>query len=464
VALNLLVALLVGVAVGAGHTMVAVLCVAALVVVVAPSLSLAQWCALLLITTIAGRGVSAVLQLPALIGFIHYPASIAFALLAARRPDRTPASRRVGRWLLTLCCVAVVSMAANDSHPLRAALFLVIVGQPLLVLWAILRWTPDQQTLARVRLAALALCAVEVPLAVWQGMAFGWTDPVQGTITGAGNGAHILGALFALVLLAAMAAVFSKRISPILGLAASAVAVGAMVATGANQVIIASALALAWMPSAWPTMGEGTKPIVRSPSFRVGASILTLVVAGSCVLLMQRLDTANVAARTARLVQPGELPEVQMVERRMNGQLMQLVIGSGPGTTASRASLLLAPQMLKETSPLAAIHLPPTSESLQIVSESRSVNGGSAESLASGTLGMVGDLGLAGLAMLVVLFGGIWREIGRAGTWLAPAAKSALVMTAVLLFIDNWLEYPEFAVPLAILLGLGMTPLTDRSG
>ena len=60
-----------------------------------------------------------------------------------------------------------------------------------------------------------------------------------------------------------------------------------------------------------------------------------------------------------------------------------------------------------------------------------------------------------------VLLFAIWRRMGKSRSWLAPAARSALLMATALSFVDNWLEYPEFAVPLAVLIGFVVSDIPD---
>jgi hypothetical protein len=74
---------------------------------------------------------------------------------------------------------------------------------------------------------------------------------------------------------------------------------------------------------------------------------------------------------------------------------------------------------------------------------------------------VMGDLGLVGVAALAMLFVAIWKRSGRSRSWLAPAGRTALVMVAALSLVDNWLEYPEFAIPFAILIGFVMSDVPD---
>jgi hypothetical protein len=345
-------------------------------------------------------------------------------------------------------------MLANGSHPLRAALFLLISGEPLFVLWAVVRWGPDVHIERRVGLSALALLTIQVPLGLWQGMTLGWMDPVQGTIVGSGAGAHILGGLFALGLLVAIGASIDGRLPWSVSLAAGVGAIGMMIAAGANQVIIAVAAVVALLPLiAW----SPSQMKVRGRLLLVGAA-LSVALASTALMLMQSTNQTDIIGRAEGLSRPDQLPETRITLERLSGQPVQFILGSGPGTTASRASLLLTPEMLKQSSPLAVLGLPPTEEALRIVSQARANYGGSAESIASGTFGIVGDLGLLGLAGLALILAGLWREAGRSGNQLAVAAKGALLMSAILSIVDNWLEYPEYGVPLALLLAFTLRP------
>jgi hypothetical protein len=115
--------------------------------------------------------------------------------------------------------------------------------------------------------------------------------------------------------------------------------------------------------------------------------------------------------------------------------------------------LLVSPE---EGSPLAFLGLGPTEFAQEIVAAttiSIAHYGGSVENPSSGVFGVVGDLGLVGLVAYGVFFFVVWRRLGQSRSWLAPAARSGLLMVAALSFVDSWLEYPEFALPLAILIG-----------
>jgi hypothetical protein len=342
-------------------------------------------------------------------------------------------------------------------------IFLVIIGEPLLVIWAILRWGVDQRSLDRVLRAGLLMLLFQVPIGLFQGATLGWNDPVQGTLVGHGAGAHVLGGLFALGSLTAAAAVMHGRLRLTAGLALGTVGLGMAFAAGAIQVLIATALgfaALALLGRATPREAGGR---VRRSRFSPGMAFAALALAIFGPLLAEAA-VPGLFERIQILAQPEQLPEVEMLKTRVDEDLGTFLLGSGPGTTASRASLLLTPQLMKETSPLAFLRIPPTPEALEIASSARvsEAFAGSAEQVASSALGLIGDLGVIGFISAVFLFLRMAHVAKRTGSWLTPAVTGAAVMVLLLIFIDNWIEYPEFAVPLGVVLGLSLSDAAGR--
>ena len=452
-------ALLVGMAVAEGRLGIALLSTASLVGLAAfRYLGLPAWCALLLITSVAARGPRDALGLPAVVDFMHYAVTLGFALAALDRSPRA-ASRAPGRWIAGLVLVVSLSAVAHPGNPLRGLFFLLIMGEPLVVIWAISRWGADEETLRSVGIVAALLAVIQLPIAVYQGMNYGWTDPVQGTLVGHGAGSHVLGALFALGLLIVVAAILTQRVSPVIGALGAAVCLGMMIATGSVAVIIIAAIAAMLEPLlVGPRRGEGIQ-------LRRLSSLLIALILGLSVLVIVSAWVPGIYERVASLTTTREPPEMQIIRSRASSDPLALLLGSGPGTSASRASLLLTgPQA---DSPVEFLGLEPTELGRKIaaaVALSNEQFGGSAESAASSALGVVGDLGLVGLAALGTLFLAIWRGAGRSRSWLAPAARAGLLMVAALSLVDNWLEYPEFTVPFAVLIGFVMSDASASPG
>src|SRR3990172_6072263 len=109
-------------------------------------LGLPAWCSLLLVTSVAARGLGLTLGLPSIADFLHYPVALGLALAALDRPPRS-ASRGPGRWLTGFLLVVLISSLAHPLNPMRPALFLLIAGEPLVIIWAISRWGTDARTL-----------------------------------------------------------------------------------------------------------------------------------------------------------------------------------------------------------------------------------------------------------------------------------------------------------------------------
>ena len=439
-----------------GHTQIAILMVGSLAsLAIFRYLRLPTWCSLLLLTAVAARGARYLMGLPEVVDFLHYPVVLLFALAAADRPAR-PASRAPGRWLVMFFLVVLLSAVAHPDVPTRAVLFLLIAGEPLVVIWAIARWGVDERALHTVGVVALLLAAIQIPIGVYQGLAYGWSDPVQGTLVGHGAGHHVLGALFALALFIVIAAVLARRLNLLIGLVGAVLCLGMTLATGSMAVLVIASFAAVLEPLIAPSG--------RHLGMRFGRRVGTVMIVGlvgASVLILVAALYRGFYERAASLATSTDQPGLEIVWDRAMSDPLALLLGSGPGTSASRASLLLVDA--KPGSPLAFIGLEPTDLGVELrFATSNEEFGGSVESAASSALAVAGDLGLVGLIAFVILFIVMWKRAGRSTSWLAPAGRAAVLMVAPLSLLDNWLEYPEFAIPFAILMGFVLSDAQER--
>jgi hypothetical protein len=458
-----------GWAIGRGQLLFALAPVAIILgVLLVSTLSLRGWCVVLLLSTVGVRFVTASLHLPTLVNFLHYPAVLAFVYAASNRPrpsEKLPASR----WLIGLLFVTAISSIANLTNPFRLIFFLTIAIEPLLVVWGIQRWGPDQATEQRVIGVFFWLLAIQIPIGLWQGSRGGWADSVQGTLLGQGAGAHILSGLFALGLFVWLAGILDGRRPIWTVVFAVIIAFGMMGAASALQVIFLSAASLPAVIFASrqrrPLPGEDSKKsglsLRREAARRISKRILAvliLVVGGSAPFWAQAV-VPGALDRARNLLTLQNFQEIQLPLARARSAPEQVLVGSGPATSSSRAALLLTPRYssnagVNQGSIFLHLGLKPTALALKISEESSNLQyGGSVESAASSMLAVVGDLGIIGVVGLMLLLIGIFRASKRAGSWLAPALAAALIMSAGLSFIDNWLEFPEYTITFAILIG-----------
>jgi hypothetical protein len=446
-----------GAAIAVGHLEVAVLLAAAVVGwALYDKVSLRGWVALTLLTSVAIRLPISLLHLPDPLKFLHFPVVVAFAVAAATRPPQDQA-RPAAHWLLGLVALTGLSMVANLTNPLRALLFMTLLGEPLLVVWAVLRWGADAESQRRVGVLWAALVLVQLPLDLWQFATLGLGDPIAGTLMGSSVGAHQMSSLFALSLLIVVAAILGGKASRAAGLIAGMLVITVLIAADAKQVLISLAVALVAISLVFGRRRSGGSG--RSGRSPLSLAMVMAILVASLSMVALGAVYPGIFVRMAALADPSQLPETKLLTDRARSNRLELVFGSGPGTSASRASLLLVDiSRLPKDSPRRLIDLPPTPLGVELAGQSRNGRyGGSAESSAHSILGILGDLGLVGVFALWLLFVLIWKQVRRQGSWLAPAACGALIMTSILIFIDGWLEFPEYALPLAFLLGFALS-------
>jgi hypothetical protein len=453
----LLTAALVGRAAALGNSFIALL--PALVIgglTLTGGLSLSGWCTLLVVTSVISRAIVVLLGLPEVFNFLHYPATLAFLMVSSARPRHGRAKTPAGRWLMGFLFLTFISAAANLTNPLRVLMFVIITGEPLAILWGIQRWGPDEKSERSIGRAMFWLLALQLPIVLWQGFEGKWKIPdmVKGTMLNHGAGHHILGGLFALGLFAWLAGSFAGRhamwTAPFIAIIAFAV----MGAAGALQVILLGGLALPILLLSRRLPGGDRKSRSRRGGTIVVSMIVILLAASAPY--WADIIVPGILTRAEELANPEQLTEVTFAEQRAHSDPLEFLLGSGPGTSGSRAALLLTPAYAKENSVFLRLPLKPTRDALLISGETKNpLYGGSAESAPSSMLAVVGDLGIVGVVGLALLLIGIVKRSRQVGSWLAPAITAAVVMSVGLSFIDNWLEYPEYTIPLAILIGLG---------
>ena len=154
---------------------------------------------------------------------------------------------------------------------------------------------------------------------------------------------------------------------------------------------------------------------------------------------------------------------------KMNRDPASLVFGLGPAETVSRSAFLTTGGFLSSDSPIRALGLAPAqvpmeSEAagvLQLSGVTGSAGTGtdvsSFQSGLSSVVGVMGDVGIAGLACYLALWLVLSSRVRSKGGSEATAAAAAIPLLLVLGFVFDWWEQPPFTVFIGCLVGLAVT-------
>ncbi|MGH9890450.1 MAG: hypothetical protein ACREA0_00380 [bacterium] len=395
--------------------------------------------------------------LPRSFEFIDFPLVVAALFLALSRPHvddpRLETARRtITCWLATFSALVFVSSAATGSGYTRAAAALLLTLEPFLVVLVLLYSPPTTTGVMRSRNALIAIALIQIPVAFAQWAATRNNDLVQGTLVGAGAGAHVMAGM--LLLTALLIITTSRQLR--FALAFSAAAIGVAVLSDAKGALFAfiPGLAVALM----------TKT-ARDDSHR---SKRPWVLGGVAVGVLLALASYSATPTALGFIQRtfsqsgGKIAVANALVEDLRSSPGHTALGFGPGETVSRFAFLTTPLLLKEGSPVAWLGLGPGSRTLEYHSLASGTNIG-ASSFTSGqssALGLLGDYGLLGLFAFGGLIGSVLVAMRRIRGKYAPAAFGAWAMLTPLMLVFDWFEQPPFMLSLALITGLA---LTERS-
>ena len=280
---------------------------------------------------------------------------------------------------------------------------------------------------------------------------------MQGTLYGAGAGAHVLGAIVAVGALWYIA----RSTSP-LSPATIAVVVlltGIILVADAKQVVFAlPAVLIAQRGMSARTLAVG------------------VVVVGCLVALLQS-NTLNqgYAVPYVDRALSGDSGKQAVAESLWNDaqhDLGTLTVGSGPAETVSRTAFQTVPAFQKQGSGLESLGLQPASKAIEENRLAASASGAtetspqsldSFDSAESSGLGVFGDLGMLGVIAYVGLGSVVFLALRRRSSPEASAAIAGLAMALVLGFVLDWWEQPPFTVFLATLAGIALSePVSEH--
>ncbi len=424
---------------------VAIALVALILGIAALAAPAASWAIGALVAAMTFRGLVAVGALPSIASLLDIPLAWgALAVAILKRGRRTKLGSTHVRWLTALALAVEISWLFNRSEPIRPILYILLIGQPFALLAALLLEPPSPRMWRIMRFTAAGLVFIQLPFALWQAVTLGLSDHIQGTLYGAGAGAHTMSAVVALgaIWMLGSRAGFSLRRLP-----TAAVLLTIPFLADAKQVILALPIAL--LATNW---------------WRRGASVvlpLTLVAVAmySFVVFYPSGRGAIGFLEQARSGNGGKTLAANAIWREIRADPVSLAFGKGPAETVGRAAFLTTPLLTERGSPLRVLHLRPAAIAIDVQTKAiaRSHGGTSFNGALSSALGVLGDLGLMGMAAYAGLLGSVFFAVRTEQSGEAFAASAGWAMFAVLGFVFDWWEQPPLSLFLAVLTGLVLT-------
>jgi hypothetical protein len=404
------------------------------------------WVLSALIASLTFKGLVTLGALPSVATYLDLP--LAWGALAAAlmrgRDDYNRFAAKYLRWLALLSVAVLAAWIMNPSELIRPIVYLFLLGQPFAIVAALLVAPPSPKARKVLLGAAAVLIAVQVPLAYFQFATHANPDDVQGTLLGAGAGAHVMSAV---------------------------VAVGAFwVLSGIRNRFSWWRLALVTLMLGVLFIADAKQVIFALPAFVLGVSILASrlvfavrsLAAIIAIVGLVSLPAGQIAVRyleSNRSGQSGKQATAEFIWRSAKSDPPSLVFGNGPAETVSRAAFMTTEGFLQPDSPIRVLQLAPAKAALEAqgLALARSGGGTSANTGVSSALGVFGDLGLFGAlayAGLVVL---TLKKLRRYVSPEGQAAAGGWAMFVVLGFVFDWWEQPPLSVLLALLAGVALT-------
>lgn len=295
----------------------------------------------------------------------------------------------------------------------------------------------------------LGLALVQVPIAVFQWATLGASDPVQGTLYAKGAGAHLLGGVLTLCVLMLMS---RPREVPRWTLATLPLMIGVALFADAKSPLLAGALGAV----VWSASPLGSR--IRLRRWRTATALLGVALVGTTLFVYHAGQTARLFLFEAARGRWGKAVVASYLWNRMSAEPASLTFGLGPATTVSRASFMTTDLLLKPESPVRLLGLRPSSIALEAAGTVKARLGWivptSFNSAQSSALGLLGDLGLVGVAVYGWLVLRVIRALRRSPERTAGAALAGWMMFVILGIIFDWWEEPPFTGYLAMLTGL----------
>lgn len=390
-------------------------------------------------------------MLPSVATFLDLPLAWGALLVALlKQREHSVFLRRHLRWLAGLGVAVLFAWVFNPSEALRPIVYFMLLGEPFAIVGALIADPPSPRMRLALERTLLGLVLLQIPVAVFELVRLGLGDGVQGTLYGAGAGAHVISAV--------------------------AVVGGIWILTGgAGQVLRAWRLPVVGALFVLPFIADAKQVIVALPAIVLASNwrggrlhVLargSLAVASVIILfaLIPAGNTAEGFIRQAERGHGGKQATAVFVWSKVSSDTSSLMFGKGPAETVSRAAFMTTPSFQSSgfqnaASPLAVLGFKPAAIAVeaQEVAIAKSRGGTSLNTGVSSALGALGDLGVFGAVayagLLLSLFFRLRGETSPEGV----AAAAGFAMLIVLGLVFDWWEQPPFGVFLGVLAGLSL--------
>jgi hypothetical protein len=427
-------------------------CIAGLAAITAPSY---MWVAGALVVAVGMRGLVTIGALPGVATYMDIPmcwGALGAALL--RGNQLSPIARRLLFFLSGFALAIVLSFLVNPSELLRPIVYVLLLGEPFALIAALLV-DPPSARMRRILLGTFAaLLAIQVPLALLQAARSGLGDPVQGTLYGAGAGAHTMSS-FVILGVAWILATDDLSLAWRLPLAAGLMVIPVL--ADAKSVLIASALIFVI-----GALRGGMRVILARVALLLVAGLVLTSVDSKTRVIGSYLDQ-NQGGNA------GKFLVAKIIWHDITADPASFVWGKGPAETVTRAAYLTTP-FQQQASSFTALGLSPASIAVstwyRVLGASNAIqfsfNRTSLNGPTSSAFGVLGDTGLFGLSMYLAMLGVLVIGLWRRRTALASTAIGGIAMFCALGVIYDWWEEPPFTVPLAILIALALIPTPEE--
>lgn len=402
---------------------------------------------------------------PPLVNYFHFPLILGAAFTASARNSpsnsltQITSSMRTG--IIGLFVVSIVSWLINGGEFLRPLLTYLILMEPFLLIYALLKTPLKLQTTSRMWKLILFIAFLQMPLGLWQAFSQGFGDPVQGTFVGLGQGASAAGAIALIgALIIATRILLKEGHYPLaIGIIAIVALLLVPILSDAKYVLAAFLVGILLILV--------SKSLVRPARliFIVLIVIFTITIAASYYPPLKMIWDPG----TAKIIISRKFIPVQLFLEHSWYSPWAWLIGFGPGNTFSYVALQAEGGIGNPDSPIGRIGLSLTEITREAMNLSFRPEVGFATpylvfvertsavwQIWSSWLGVWGDLGFLGLGFYFWIWLLLWRSLAKFPSWQTISARAILLMALLMGAIYRWLEEPNFMIVVALAVGLAL--------